>query len=377
MFSGSTLLMRAVTTGEDISAAVTDPDSTFHALKFWGIPRLILHALGGMVVGLMLLGGSEAAWSQVPPASFIPKASNPSDPNDDSAALELIEAILPPGLTIIPGSARITGDFGSVNGLPTNALGLFENLTTIFGSGPTRGVLLTNGSGTNALPSSLGCATSPNCSSAISQENLVFGNPALSALIGGPTFDATTLNFSFQVDPNLVGSNSFRLDLPYVFGSDEYNEFTNTAFSDVFGLFIDGQNIAVAGDAPGTVVSVRTLNGSQTASLFRNNDSFFTIDRIEIDPPDPDLVDFQTEYDGLSVELMASTILNKGIEYDVLIAIADAASNQIDSGVFLTRGSLTALDPPPNLATVPGPLAWAAVVTAFGWSRRIRRRLMS
>ena len=141
-------------------------------------------------------------------------------------AKSLVDALLPPGLLLVPGSATLSGDTNVNNLTFTNASGLFAGLTTTFDSGPASGVILTTGSINNAAPKVTGtCPTAPNCSPTISQANFVFGSPQLSALIGGvPTFNASVLNFKAILDPSLVDNHLF--DLPYVFGSDEYNEFT-------------------------------------------------------------------------------------------------------------------------------------------------------
>jgi hypothetical protein len=347
------------------------------------LPRLLRGPVGmGGTLALgfyFLLLGSPGAWSQ----TFTP-STDPTITVED-----LVRELLPPELLLVPNSTSLSGEFNLNSGTATNASGLFDGFTTIFGPGPSRGVLLTNGSGFNALPSAptnpgIGCSnrppttdnTSPNCSPSISQQNQVVGSDALYQLLGGTgpiTTNASILGFSVTLDP--VFAAGALLELPYVFASDEYNENTNRPSNDLLGIFVNDQNIAFANGDSSSIVSVQTLNGVVTPSLFRNNDPFFAVSssQVPIPPTTPnrgDLVQYDTEYDGLSVELFASTRLFPDEVYEFSIQIADVAFASVDSGVFLTRARLTPLP-------VPGPLPLVGLAAAFGWSRHIRRKLRS
>ena len=85
------------------------------------------------------------------------------------------------------------------------------------------------------------------------------GDPDLDRLTGEPTFDATVLEFDFV-------PNADTLFFSYVFGSEEYNEFVGS-FNDVFGFFVNGQNVALI---PGTntPVSINTINNGNPAIGF-------------------------------------------------------------------------------------------------------------
>ena len=160
-------------------------------------------------------------------------------------------------------------------------------------------------------------------------------------------------------------------EVEYVFASDEYNEFDSTVHDDVFGIFVNGVNIAIPTNNPSSIVSVANLNGRLTPNEFRSNDPFNETSGAQINPANPTAVKFDTEYDGLSVPLTASYKLSPNVEYEFSFAIADVMDNTVDSGVFLSNATLQ------NTTTVPSPFLLMGVATAYGWSRKMRNRMSS
>ncbi len=115
------------------------------------------------------------------------------------------------------------------------------------------GIILSSGDVTNAI--------GPNLSDSITYVNSLPGDSQLNALIPGyTTYDAAILEFDFVAPTDVI---SFQ----YVFASDEYNEWVNTAFNDVFGFFLDGQNIATL---PGSKVEV-AINTINNGNPFGQN----------------------------------------------------------------------------------------------------------
>jgi len=149
------------------------------------------------------------------------------------------------------------------------------------------------------------------------------GDPDLDALIPGFfTQDATTLEFDFQCSAGQVVS--FR----YVFASEEYNEFVNSEFNDVFGFYLNGKNIALLPQST-TPVAINNVNGGNPLGtnashpeLYRNNAD----GSVNIEP------------DGLTVVLGAEATINSGLNH-IKLAIADAGDPILDSWVFLQSGS--------------------------------------
>jgi hypothetical protein len=162
------------------------------------------------------------------------------------------------------------------------------------------------------------------------------GDPDLDALAGGSTFDATVLEFDFV--PN--GDTVF---FQYIFASEEYNEFVNSEFNDVFGFFINGVNCGTVGN-PLLPVSVNTINngnpfgsGGPNAVLYQNND-FASGAAIN------------TEMDGLTVVLNCEAAVTPNAVNRAKLAIADTADRVFDSNVFLRAGSITTV---PSVEAAP------------------------
>ena len=95
----------------------------------------------------------------------------------------------------------------------------------------------------------------PNACDSNSTGNGTAGDAALDPLASFPTADAAVLEFDF------VPAEA-TLNFDYVFASDEYNEYANTTFNDVFAFFVNGTNCAVVpGTSPAEAVSINTING--------------------------------------------------------------------------------------------------------------------
>jgi hypothetical protein len=165
------------------------------------------------------------------------------------------------------------------------------------------------------------------------------------------------LQLNFTPTANLI---SFQ----FVFGSEEYNEFVNQAFNDVFAFFLNGQNIALL---PGTntPITINNVNLSSNSQYYRDN----TI-----------LPLLNTQLDGLvgvTINLFATGLVNPGVVNTLRIAIADTADRQYDSAVFI--GANTFINaPPPDASAVPLPaplFAGLALIGVVGsWRSKRRHR---
>jgi hypothetical protein len=151
------------------------------------------------------------------------------------------------------------------------------------------------------------------------------GDSDLTTLAGLATHDATVLEFDFV--PNFD-----TISFDYVFSSDEYREFANSSFNDVFGFLVNGTNCAVV---PGTTdpVSVNTINtGNPNGDTTEHNATFY-VDNPQ-SAPSRDL-----EMDGLTVVLPCAATVNPGVVNHMKLAIADGSDSALDSNVFIRKGS--------------------------------------
>ena len=153
------------------------------------------------------------------------------------------------------------------------------------------------------------------------------GDADLDTLLTGGllTEDATVLEFDFVPQESTVSFN-------YVFSSEEYNNFANSSYNDVFGFFINDTNCALV---PGTTdpVTINTINngnpdGDTTphhADLYRDNVR-----------PSPSI---DIQMDGLTTVLTCTANVTAGATSHMKLAIADASDSALDSAVFIAAGS--------------------------------------
>lgn len=159
----------------------------------------------------------------------------------------------------------------------------------------------------------------PNNVANVSTSNGTPGDPDLDQIVAPDTTnDAAVLEFDFVPKTSSLTFN-------YVFSSDEYLEFVG-GFNDVFGFFVNGQNVALI---PGTntAVSINDVNDVTNSQFFVDNSN----------PPFPR----NTSMDGLTVVLSAVANVNAGQTNHIKLAIADTFDDIVDSNVFIQAGSFS------------------------------------
>lgn len=254
--------------------------------------------------------------------SATPRALLTQDLNSGLTPADLVAALLGGGVTV----SNVT--FNGVN----VAAGTFSGGTGIVGF--ASGIILSSGD--------ISFVPGPNSQDSVSGVNTGIGDPDLTGLIPGyTTFDAAVLEFDFTC----TGTQTIQFQ--YVFTSEEYNEWVNTAFNDVFGFFLNGTNIALIPGSAGTAVSINNLNcdnpfnppGGSFCNLFVNN-------RCADIPPGtfPCAGARDTEMDGLTVVLTATGTLNPGLNH-IKLAISDAGDQVLDSNVFIQGQSFVCGEP--------------------------------
>ena len=166
------------------------------------------------------------------------------------------------------------------------------------------------------------------------------GYPLLDAIAGGDGHDAIWVSFD-------IVSNSDSIKFDYVFASEEYKEFVNSQFNDVFGFFISGpgitgtKNLAVLPNStdPVTINSINHLTNSQ---YYIDNDyDDYLNNGLQIPPTIDATRFFNFQYDGLTVVLTARTQVQPGQTYHLILAIEDVGDWILDAGVFIGGGSIT------------------------------------
>jgi len=251
-------------------------------------------------------------------------------PSTDANALA--NALGGPGVTI--SGATLTGD--------ATQQGTFTGGASA-GIGIANGVILTSGNAT--------FAPGPNNDDAKTGVTNTGSDPSLVGLTTGGTGtirDANVLQFNFTTT---TGNLFFK----YVFGSDEYNEFVDSTFNDVFGFFVDGTNIAIVPNTTSTPVAINNVNcgnpfnaaGGINCALFNNND------------PSDGGPFFNVQYDGFTDVFTASiTGLSTTASHTIKLAVGDVSDTNFDSAVFLQASSFIAQQPEPP-AQVPEPATLA------------------
>ena len=151
----------------------------------------------------------------------------------------------------------------------------------------------------------------------------------LDAISNAGTRDAVVLEFDFVPTGDSV-------KFTYVFGSEEYPEWVNSGFNDVFAFIISGpgfagpfsnggENIALLPDGV-TPVTIDNVNGNTNSQYYVDNSSGGTNGVV---------------FDGYTVSLVALAEVQCGQTYHLKLAIADAGDDSYDSGVFLKANSFS------------------------------------
>lgn len=172
---------------------------------------------------------------------------------NQTTATNYVTNICGPGITF--SNVTLTGDARSIaNFLGGTSAGLGATMNS--------GVVLSTGfvNTATALQGGPGVFRSDNTTGG----TITVLNP----IAGVTTYDGIILEFDFVPITNNINVN-------YIFGSEEYNEYVNSGVNDAFAFFISGpgipgsQNIAVL---PGNIpVTIDNINNSTNSGFYRNN----------------------------------------------------------------------------------------------------------
>jgi|GEM_PF-1144810 len=213
---------------------------------------------------------------------------------------------------------------------PTN-LGLNEGI--ILASGKAQVALGPNNSGNLSIPTA----------------NPVPGDPDLAILAAGNTVqNAAVLEFDFV-------ATGLELNFDYVFASEEYPEYSNSAFNDAFGFFLRGPGIAgpFTGGAknialiPSTTIpiTINNVNNGGANAGPCDNCAFYVNNGTGSTPA----ANPHIQYDGFTTVLRATSALICGETYHIKLAVANVSDNAWDSAVFLKNFKIKPLELVDNL----------------------------
>lgn len=207
--------------------------------------------------------------------------------------------------------------------------------------GIQEGLLLTTGSAIGSY--------GPNSSPIKGNANMSPGDADLTKLAKANTYDAVVLEFDFIPVSEWI---SFR----YVFASEEYMEYVNRGFNDVFAFYLSGFEIKEPinlATVPGTreIVSVNSINHQKNANFYIDNGSTTDAKKQNLVNKSA-IVEPQLEWDGFTRVLTVRYRVTPHQSYHIKLAIADVGDNLVDSGVYLEGKSFRAegkiIWPPPE-----------------------------
>ena len=204
------------------------------------------------------------------------------------------------------------------------------------------GVLLTTGNGIAAIgPNSSGSFT--NNSPATPD---VTSDADLNAIANAGVTNGAILEFDFVPSGDTI---SFR----YMFGSDEYPEFSPSGFNDAFGFFLSGPGLS--GPYTNGAVNIALIPGTSIPITINNvgpgagqNPSYY------VDNLNGAGYGTAIQYDGTTVVLTAVSPVQCGQTYHIKLAISNVGDHSYDSGVFIEADSFASDAVDIAVATVSG-----------------------
>jgi len=265
-----------------------------------GRRRVFGIAMLALVIGMTLVPQGDASASHTPAVA--------------AGKTAVVAELLGTGLTApTTVSSTYTG----------NAAGM-DTFSTTYGSHPigfNNGAILSSGNVTGVV--------GPNNIGDLGVNLGVPGDSDLTGLTTVSTYDASVLEIAFEFN-TLPGTP---VSFTYVFASEEYEEYVNAGYNDLFGFFLNGVNIATLPVTSNPPVTIDIVNHLVNSSFYVDNS--------------PAALDLQP--DGFTTQLVAQGILVAGVN-TLKIGIADAGDSDYDSWVMLKGGSFNCGPPIPNNA---------------------------
>jgi hypothetical protein len=227
------------------------------------------------------------------------------------------------GVTAAEVAAKLTGPGTTISNVTltgsTRSFGTFSGGTL----GVSSGIIISTGD--------IATAIGPNNSQGAGTDLGQAGDSQLNGIVTpNTTHDAAVLEFD-------VVTKTVFFNISYVFASEEYREYVDQGFNDVFAFYLDGHNIAIA---PGTDqrVTVDSINHLRNTAFYRDNEN-----------------GADTQFDGFTTLLYAFSEVEPNVSHHIKIAIADTGDGILDSAVFIAEGGIAGATAPllaPQLSEV-------------------------
>ncbi len=305
------------------------------------------YALASAFVFCAFTGSTQTCVAQLGAPGFTVTASDDADflgrilfPESEGNPFRFDSAFLDFGLEGLPfeddpfgeGGGGDPGDAGPA--APRDTIGSFINNSAVYGIGDpgntnATGIAISSGfvedygGGANFSGSSTGSFGNEEFDP---ETETFFGtagpraSEAQTALLeevsptaGGFFQDTTSLSVNFT---NVTGTDQV-LDLFAVFGTEETPDFVNTSFNDGFGVFLNGENIALQGDLPLNVDHPNHLPVFGTE-----------LDTVITSPGSPN---------GVTLPYVDLTTTVGAGQHELTIVLGDASDDAFDSTAYISR----------------------------------------
>lgn len=226
------------------------------------------------------------------------------------------------GSGVTATNIKVNGSLANANIVQVNATNFGQNATTFPITG---GLLLTTGNGNAAIgPNNSTSSTNP-------LGTVVTTDADLNSIASATVTNGITLEFDFIATGN-------QLEFNYIFGSEEYPEFSPSTYNDVFGFFLSGPGLT--GPYTGGAVNIATLPGTNTPVTI-NNVNPTTNNTYYVNNASGLAYGNAIQYDGTTTLLTAFSDLICGETYHIKLGVANVGDQSYDSGVFIEGGSFS------------------------------------
>lgn len=241
--------------------------------------------------------------------------------SQNNNALQLANAIAGPGVTVV--SATTTGYAGQFGTFSGGAASVGFDSGVVISTGRVTDI---PGFNDGEADASFGFDTNAGGTRS--------GDARLDAIAGttDESFDSASLNFVFTLQ------QAATIVFEFVFGSDEYLEFVDQGFNDVFAFFLDnGPNLAKLPN--GDPITIDNINSTKNAGQYRDN---------PVGAPNFDL-----KLDGLTTSIIITLADVAAGQHSFTFLIGDIGDDILDSAIFIRGRSFATPNPPIDPTPVP------------------------